>query len=49
MFTIRLTNVRQKPEQLILIYFDFFSYKYPHPRLFYLISAHFNSIILEGV
>jgi hypothetical protein len=42
-FAIRLANVRQKSNQLILIHFKFFSYKYPHPHPFHLIYAHFVS------
>jgi len=37
-YAIRLANIHQKPGQLILIHFNFFSYKYPHPRPIHLIS-----------
>jgi hypothetical protein len=40
-FAFRLSNVGQKPDQLILIHSDFFSYKYPHPYPFHLIFRPF--------
>jgi hypothetical protein len=48
MFELCLTNIHQWPDQLILIHSDFFSYKYPNPHPFHLISAHFFNVILEG-
>jgi hypothetical protein len=37
MLAIHLANVHEKPDQLILIHFDFFTYKYP-PNLALFIS-----------